>query len=71
MLVQLAFPSRGYRVRTPPNQAAVAVHSIGSADQLALARPTNVVARFILTRLNRIAGHGCRSSMLRIAIEEA
>jgi hypothetical protein len=45
-------PSRGYRVRTPANQAPIAAHSIGKADQSTLDAGAK---SFILTRLDENA----------------
>jgi hypothetical protein len=51
-------PSRRYRVRTPANQAPIAAHSIGKADQSTLDAGAKSFVRIILTRLNENAVQG-------------
>jgi hypothetical protein len=61
-------PSRGYRVRTPANQAPIAAHSIGKADQSILDARAKVV---YLDPIERECSAGLTNRPCRGSVEEA
>jgi hypothetical protein len=67
----VCLPSRGYRVRTPTNQAPIAAHSIGKADQSTLDAGAKSFSPSYLDPIERECSAGLTNRPCRGSVEEA